>query len=320
VNANTTPTMVDLVEEYLALRRKLGFALVSPGRQLLGFARYADGIGHRGPITLELAVRWARLPEGASTFWWARRLGVVRGFAQYRHLFDPNTEVPPTGLLGPSSRRSTPHIYSEAEIAALLRAASELGPVGGLRPHTYVTLLGLLSTTGLRISEALNLSRDDVDLERGVLTVRLTKFRKSRLVPLHASTVRALADYALRRDRYHPHTPACAFFLNENGAALGASGVASTFGALRRTLGWTKNREGRRPRLHDMRHSMAVHTLLRWYQQGADVDRKMPALATYLGHVEVRDTYWYLTAVPELMALTAKRFEAYRRRHLERMR
>jgi integrase len=248
------PSMVDLVEEYLALRRQLGFALVTPGQQLLGFARYADRIGHRGPVTIELAVRWARLPEGARPSWWARRLQIVRGFAQHRRLFDPETEVPPAGLLGPSSRRATPHIYSETEIAALLRAAALLGPAGGLRPHTYVTLFGLLITTGLRISEALQLGRSDVDLQGGVLTVLRGKFRKSRLIPLHPSTVDALAEYARRRDRHHPHARAGTFFLNEAGAALGKSGVACTFGDLRRTLGWTKNREGRRPRLHDMRH------------------------------------------------------------------
>jgi integrase len=304
------PTTVDLAEEYLALRRRLGFALVTSGQKLLGFARYADRTGHRGPITVELAVRWARLPEGASPSWWERRLGIVRGFAQYRSLFDPATEIPPAGMLGPSSRRSAPHIYSEAEISALLRAAGELAPASGLRPHTYVALFGLLVTTGLRISEALRLGRDDVDLKNGVLSVQRGKFRKSRLVPLHPSTVEALAGYARRRDRHHPYASARTFFLGESGVALGHSSVAHTFGALRRTLGWTKNREGRRPRVHDLRHTMAVRTLLRWYREGADVDRKMPALSTYLGHVEVRDTYWYLTAVPELMALTAARFQA----------
>lgn len=315
-----TPTMVALVEEYLALRRQLGFALHSTGQQLLGFARFADGIGHRGPLTVELAVRWARLPEGARPSWWARRLLIVRGFAQHRSLFDPGTEIPPAGLLGPLSRRPTPHIYSETEITALLRAAAELGPQGGLRPHTYVSLLGLLISAGLRISEALHLGRDDVDLDGGVLTVRCTKFRKSRLVPLHPSTVPPLVAYARRRDEHHRHAAAATFFVNELGAPLGASGVAKSFSALRDKLGWTKNQEGRRPRLHDMRHTMAVRTLLRWVKDGAEVDRKMPALATYLGHVEVSDTYWYLTAVPELMALTAARFQAYRRRGLGRMR
>lgn len=309
-----TPTMVALVEEYLALRRRLGFALHSSGQQLLGFARFADGIDHRGPLTVELAVRWARLPEKARPSWWARRLQIVRGFAQHRSLFDPGTEIAPAGLLGPLSRRPTPHIYSETEITALLQAAAELGPEGGLRPHTYVTLLGLLLSAGLRISEALHLDRDDVDLQGGVLTVRHTKFKKSRLVPLHPSAVVALAAYARRRDRHSRHAASGTFFVNESGTPLSASGVAGSFNALRDTLGWTKNPDGRRPRLHDMRHTMAVRTLLRWVKAGVEVDRKMPALATYLGHVEVSDTYWYLTAVPELMALTAARFEAYRRR------
>jgi integrase len=314
-----TPTMVTLAEEYLAHRRELGFALKGWDRTLLGFARYADAIGHRGPITIELTVGWARLPQSARPDWWARRLQIVRQFAQYRSYFDVQTEIAPAGLLGSCSRRATPHIYSDAEIAALLRTAGDLGPAGGLRPHTYTTLLGLLFTTGLRISEALRLGRNDVDLHSGVLTVRRTKFRKSRLVPLHPSAVRALAKYARRRDHHQPQASVLTFFLNETGAPLGASGVAKTFGALRRELGWTKNLAGRRPRLHDMRHTMAVRTLLRWYREGVDVDGKMPALSTYLGHVEVRDTYWYLTAVPELMALAAARFEAHQNGSLGKM-
>jgi integrase len=289
-----SPTMVDLAQEYLALRRQLGYALVTPGQALLAYARYADSIGHRGPVTIALAVRWAKLPQKAMPYWWARRLQIVRGFAQHRSLFEPGTEIPPADLLGPHFHRSTPHIYSNAEIRALLRAAKDLGPAGGLRCHSYVTL------------------------QSGVLTVALSKFRKSRMLPLHPSTTQAMSNYAKRRDRYHPDATARTFFINERGAPMGYSGVIATFTDLRCQLGWTKNREGRRPRLHDMRHTMAVRTLLRWCQQGADVDQKILALCTYLGHVEVTDTYWYLTAVPELMALTAARFQAYSRRCLRR--
>ena len=309
-----TPSMMSLAQEYLTLRRQLGYALRSPGHDLLSFARYADGIGHRGPITLDLAVRWAKLPQNASPCWWARRLQSVRGFARHRSLFDTATEIPPVGLLGPPFRRGEPHIYSDAEISKLLRATAKLGSPSGLRPYTFVTLFGLLVTSGLRISEALQLNHDDVNLKSGVLTVVLTKFRKSRLVPLHASTTQVLGEYAERRDRHHPHPSGRRFFLNDHGEPLGKSAVYRVFGILRRQLGWTKNRQGRRPRLHDMRHTMAVRTLLRWYREGADVDRKMLFLSTYLGHVEVTDTYWYLTAVPELMALTAGRFQAYSRR------
>jgi site-specific recombinase XerD len=309
--------MVELAQEYLALRRQLGYALTTSGQTLLSFSRYADSIGHTGPITIDLAARWAKLPQGARPYWWARRLQVVRGFAQHRSLFEPGTEISPADLLGPHFRRSTPHIYSDAEISALLQT-KDLGPARGLRCHSYVTLFGLLITSGLRVSEALHLQRDEVDLQSGVLTVARSKFRKSRLVPLHPSTTHALAKYAERRHRYHPEATARTFFINERGAPMGYSGVIGTFTDLRRQLGWTKNREGRRPRLHDMRHTMAVRTLLRWYQQGAEVDQKILALCTYLGHVEVTDTYWYLTAVPELMALTAARFQAYSRHHSRR--
>jgi len=249
--------------------------------------------------------------EAHQAQWWARRLGFVRGFAQYRSLFDPATEIPPAQLLGSARSRCTPHIYSEAEIVALLSAAAALGPKGGLRPHTYVALLGLLASSGLRISEALHLTNADVDLDAGILTIIQTKFRKSRLVPLHLTAALALRRYVERRDRYCPRLPAKTFFLHENGAPVGYGAVKKAFDILRRQLGWTKGPNGRRPRIHDLRHAMAVRRLLRWYQEGADVGCKIAALATYLGHVEVTDTYWYLTAVPELMALGSTRFESY---------
>jgi integrase len=306
--------MTLLAQEYLALRRQLGYALRHQGVQLMAFARYADQVGHRGPITEELAVAWARLPKGTSQRWQARRLQIVRGFAEHRRLFDAGTEVPPAGLLGPYSRRRAPHVYSEEEISLLLKAAAELRPAHGLRSHSYVALFGLLVSTGLRISEALRLQRGEVDLKQGVLTVALTKFRKSRIVPLHPSTTQALATYAQRRDRHYPCAAAPHFFLGTRGSPLTLGQVGGTFNTLRRQLGWGRNREGFRPRVHDMRHTMAVGALLRWHREGTDVDRKMLSLSTYLGHVEVADTYWYLTAVPELMNLTAARFHAWARR------
>ena len=177
--------MVKLVEDYLNCRRKLGFALKIEGQELLRFANFADQIGHRGPITTELAIRWAKLPKKADPIYWARRLDIVRRFAKHRVLFDLCTEIAPEGVLGPSYRRMPPYIYSNEEIADLILAASKLGPPKGLRPHTYVTLFGLLASTGLRISEALRLTCNDVDWKVGVLTVKASKFKKSRLVPLH---------------------------------------------------------------------------------------------------------------------------------------
>jgi integrase len=300
------PLMVTLAQEYLASRRKLGLALKVEGMQLLAFAQYADRVRHRGPVTTELALRWAKLPQDASPEYWSRRLGIVRRFAKYRLLFDPATEIPPEHLLGPACRRPSPYIYSEGEIAALMQACRRLGPAGGLRPSTYATFFGLLASTGLRSAEALRLTGADVDLSAGMLCVSETKFHKSRLVPLHSSTVRALRAYVARRHHRHPLSREQAFFLTEKGTALKYGRMFATFNYLRRILGWQKTSA---PRIHDLRHTFAVRRLLAWYQAGVEIDQKIPALSTYLGHVRVRDTYWYLTAVPALLAIASARCE-----------
>jgi integrase len=304
-------TMVTLAEEYLAYRRGLGFALQTAGQLLLGFATYADRAGHRGPLTTALAVRWARLPRGASPVYWARRLDVVRGFARYRALSDPATEIPPQGILGPAYRRVTPHIYSQAELADLLAAARRLSPGTGLRPHTYATLFGLIACTGLRLSEALGLNRSDVDWQRGLLTVRQSKFRKSRLVPLHASATQALQAYADRRDRLRPGATEEAFFVTGRGTRLCRATAEGTFRGLRAQLSWPAAGGRRGPRIHDLRHTFACRRLQRWYEQGVAVDQAIAALSTYLGHTTIRDTYWYLTGVPELLELAAARFRRF---------
>lgn len=303
--------MTTLAEEYLGFRRKLGFDPRNERNELLGFVRYAAKTGHQGPITVELAVRWAKMPQGGNLNRHVRRFGIVRRFARYCEMFDPRVEVPPEGLLGTSAyRRRSPHIYSEEEISRLLKAAAGLHPYYGLRPSTYVTLFGLLACTGLRISEALRLTRKDVDLLGGVLTVVDSKFHKSRLVPIHSSTVMALSFYAEHRDCYHPSTQSKAFLLDERGSPLKQSSVLKTFERLRYRLGWTRS-DGRSPRIHSFRHTFAVRRLLAWYKQGVDLDRKIAALSTYLGHAKVRDTYWYLSAVPELLAIVGHRFERF---------
>jgi integrase len=303
--------MLSLANEYVSFRRNLGFALNIEGAELLRFARYADQIGHTGPITTDLAVRWAKLPERADPLYWARRLDVVRRFARYRSLYDADTEIPPEKLLGPSYRRPEPHIYSKGEINMLLKAASGLGPIGGLRPKTYVTLFSLLSCTGLRISEALRLTRNDVDLDSGVVKVRETKYKKQRLVPLHRSALQGLRRYARCRDQYHQAPKSDAFFLTELATSLKYWKVMWTFSGLRRSLGWTAKNGARPPMIHGFRHTFAVRCLIRWYRSGANVDQKIPALSTYLGHSKVTDTYWYLTAVPELLKITSNRFERF---------
>ncbi len=307
----TQSSIVVLAEEYLALRRRLGYLLKVEGAELLRFARYADRSGHSGPITIELAVRWAKLPEQADPLYWARRLDIVRRFAKARVVADPETEIPPNGLLGPSYRRPQPYIYSRDEITALLDVASKLGPPGGLRPHTYVTLFGLLVCTGMRISEALALTQDDVDLPSKTITIRHAKFDKSRRLPIHPTSVDQLRDYANHRDGYHRLTSSNAFFLTEHATSQKYHKTLMTFLGLRKELGWPLSASGNPPRLHDIRHTFAVRTLLRWYEEGVDVDNRITALSAYLGHAKVSGTYWYLTAVPELLAVVARRFEDF---------
>jgi len=305
------PTMLSLIEDYLAFRRQLGFTLGTAGDELRLFARYADRSGHRGPLTIELAVQWAKLPTDAKPAYWAWRLHAVRMFAQYRVLEDPRTEVPPPGLLGPMFRRGQPHIYSAEEITALLEATRTLHR--RMRPHTCEALFGLLAATGLRVGEALGLTCQHVDLETGVLNIVKSKASKCRLVPLHPSATAALRRYTAVRDRVHPEPKSDAFFLTDRGTALSYQRVTVTFRTLRRQLGWRAPPGGAAPRVHDLRHTFTVRALLRWYEAGANVDEKIAALATYLGHVNPTSTYWYLTAVPELMAVTGRRFERYAR-------
>lgn len=305
-------TMTAAVADYLAFRRKLGFALHIEGEELGRFARFVDQIGHRGPITTELALQWATEPTSAKRLYHARRLDMVRRLARHVAVFEPETEIPPKGLLGPSNSRPDPYIYSDEEIAALLESAAQLGPAGGLRPLTYTTLFGLLACTGLRISEALAFSRQEVDLEAGILTITTGKSHRSRLVPLHLSAVEALRVYAEARARYSYHRrprSADTYFVSEFGTSLKYVKVRATFGDLRDRLGWHAGRTGRRPRIHDIRHTFAVRRIMCWYDEGVDVDRKIASLSSYLGHVKVSDTYWYLTAVPELLAKPAARFE-----------
>ena len=211
-----------------------------------------------------------------------------------------------------------PHIYSAAEMAALLQQASCLLPRNGLRPATYVAYFALLASTGLRLSEACRLTTDDADLVNGILTIRETKFRKSRLVPLHPTTTQALGRYADRRTACLAAPRSEYFFRTEHSPRLTRTAVETTFRRIKRRLDWTGQGRTRQPRIHDLRHTFVVRRLLRWYQEGADVDRKILALATYLGHARVADTYWYCTAVPELLASTAQRFERFAHRASER--
>lgn len=310
-------SLAKMSSDYLRLRRSLGFKLQSYDRYLARFLAFMRQQG-ASRITTELVVRWAVLPPKRTPAEQARRLRIVRGFSQYCTGVDPRTEVPPKGLLPGRDRRVQPYIYTDDEIEQLMLAAKQLPSTvpsaPGLRAATYETLIGLIVATGIRISEALRLDRADIDWADGLLTIRETKFCKSRLVPIHSTTARALRRYLQRRDKIYRTPTTVAFFVGENGDRLGYYGVRATFVRLSRETGLRGPHDSRGPRIHDCRHRFAVRTLIRWYRERADVEQLLPVLSTYLGHVKVSDTYWYLSAIPELLQLAMARVECARRR------
>jgi integrase/recombinase XerD len=293
------------VEDYLALRRALGFKLEKTGRLLRDFAAFAEAAGAR-TATAELAVRWALLPGNASPVWAAQRLSMVRGLARYLQAVDPAAEIPPVGLLPARIRRVTPYIYSDADVAALMTAARGLG--NPLKAATFQTLIGLLAVTGLRGSEAMRLDDNDIGTGTRLLTVRATKFRKSRQLPLHASTLAALASYRAVRDRLCPARATSSLLVSTTGARLCQATVQPVFRHLLGQAGIGQYTP--RATIHGLRHTFAVTTLLGWYRDGQDVQARMPALSTWLGHAAPAATYWYLTGTPELLALAAERLQA----------
>ena len=306
----------DALVEYVALRRALGTQLREPALTLEHFVEFLDREG-AAFITTQLALRWACQPAAAQRSTWARRLSMVRGFAAWLSLFDQRTQVPPHGLLEDRHRRKTPHIFTDPQIEQLMAAASRLHSPSGLRAPTYVTLIGLLAATGLRPGEALALNLCDVDLQHAILDIRQTKFGKSRVVPVEDSTRAALASYAQQRDTLCPRRRSEAFLVSEQGRRLQDYTARRTFAKLSVTIGLRKPVEGRRigrgPRLQDFRHTFTTRKLLEWYRAGCDVGREIPKLATYLGHVEIGLTYWYIEAVPELLQLACERLGAGRR-------
>ena len=294
------------VEDYLTLRRALGYKLEDHGRLLSAFVDDLEQAG-TSTITVEAALAFAMKPQQVQPYRWKQRLTVIRGFARYLQPLEPATEVPPSDLLAYRRRRPTPYLFTEAEITRLLAAAGALAHP--LRSATHRTLFGLLAATGMRGGEALRLDRDDVDLDGGMLDITETKFNKSRRLPLHASTVAALADYAHVRDRFWPRLCQPSFFINTRGSRLAARRVRAVFADLVDQLGLEPRGGSGRPRMHDLRHGFAVTTLFEWYRADVDVAVRMPLLSAYLGHTSPTSTYWYLQAVPELLVLAASRLE-----------
>jgi integrase len=305
-------TLRQAVDDYLTMRRDLGFQLREAGKGLLDFATFMEH--HRASyITQTLALAWAQQPASAQPARWAQRLSYVRGFARYRHASDPRTQIPASGLLPFQPKRAHPYLYSNQEIEDLLNAARDMPhryQSGALLPWVYYGLFGLLSVTGLRLGEARNLELDDVDLTTAVLTVRGAKFGKTRLVPLHESTCQVLAEYLARRQRHWAGRPVSSYlFVSSWGNRLDGGQIHRAFYRLSRQVGLRGASDRYGPRLHDLRHRFATNTLVNWYRCDQDPARRLPLLSAYLGHVHVADTQWYLEASPELMREAMCRLE-----------
>ena len=301
-------TLRQTLNDYLSLRLAMGFKLNEAQRLL---PRFIDFLEHQKAefITTDLAVKWATESHTVQPEEWAKYLSLVRVFSRFCSSIDPRTEIPPIGLLPFHPHRASPYIYSDDEIKQLLQSAGQLSSPTGLRAHTYVTVFGLLAVTGMRISELVSLENKDVNIAQAELTIRDTKFGKSRWIPLHPTTQQILHQYVLKRDHQYPIPYSSRFFVSETGDGLVSCTVRATFIKLSRKIGLRGITDSHGPRLHDFRHRFAIQTLLRWYQDGTDVNQHLPELSTYLGHVKVSDTYWYLTATPQLLRLALQRSE-----------
>jgi integrase len=308
-----TAGLREALADYLALRRALGYRLARPEKllnQFLDYLHHTCADEDAEVVTVTVALDWARLPAGSDgSNWWAYRLSVVRGFATYLHSLDPVHEVPAAELLPQRPRRAVPYLYSKADIAALMSATSSLR--SPLRRTTFATLIGLLAVTGMRVGEAIGLNRGDVDLKQRRLVVRHGKFDKTRELALHPTTVTALRRYQRERDRLAPATHTSAFLVSTAGTRLLYRNVHATFHRLVGLARLAPRAGSCRPRIHDVRHSFAVTSMLEAYAAGEDGQTRLSLLSTWLGHVHPHSTYWYLSASPELMAVAGQRLEAH---------
>jgi len=309
---SSTARMQSLVDAYLACRRQAGYELRTDGRQLYRFAAFADQSGHVGPLTLELAMSWAVFQpqnQELNRITAARRIEVLRSFARYQQQFEPDTEIPPISLFGKAHQRKVPHIYSDSEIRDLLNACVNLHPAGGMRGLSCRAVITLLWATGMRVSEVTGLTRQDVDLDAEKIEVRNAKFGRSRWVPIQATVASELKRYEQQRNLASPpvHRDE-AYFISDFGRQVTTRSVHYAFDQLRKRLRLKARGDYEQPRLHDIRHTFITRTLQRWQEQGIDIDKNILSLSTYVGHVKVTDTYWYVTATPTLMATATTRF------------
>lgn len=301
-------TLRSHLENYLKLRRQLGFRLRVPGILLNNFVRFAEQ-QRASFISTKLALEWATLLPHIQPMQKARRLAVIRRFASYLSAIEPRTEVPPKRLLGREFRRRQPFLYHPEDIARLMEVAGQIYGDSPLKAATLAAVIGLMAVTGMRVGEVIGLDSSDVDLSQRVITVRHAKGDRSRFVPLDSSTQRALEHYATLRDQTLPRRHCSSFFVSARGNRLVYGTVHRNFILVAHRSGLVKPGERRRPRLHDLRHHFCIETMLRWYRADENIDARLPELSTYLGHSHVEDTYWYLSAMPELLALATQRWQ-----------
>ncbi len=302
--------LTEAINDYLIMRSNMGYKLVQVKVWLKQFADFMN-TQNASWVTTKLSLEWAMQPTGGQPEYWSKRLNAVRCFARYQKAIDPRTEIPDQGILPNHLKRAKPYLYSEEEIVNLLAATMTLQSRKGLRRLTYYCLFGLLAVTGMRIGEALSLKRQDVDLQQRLLTIRGAKFGKSRLIPIHPSTIKVLGKYAKLRDEIIGSSQCTdKFLVSEHGwKALHTTTVHSTFNKLFHQTGLCGLNGNKCPRIHDLRHRFATETLLRWYRSGEDVERLMPVLSTYLGHSRTSGTFWYISACPELLGEAARMLE-----------
>jgi len=303
-------TLRTMLTDYITTRRALGYKLQGEGTGLKTFVSFMEG-RQAEFITTVLALEWAMQPIAVQAAQRARRLGIVRAFATYCSAIDARTQIPSPDLIAGKRIRPQPYFFAQGDVEQLLQATLALKPVDGLRRWTYYCLFGLLSVSGLRSCEARALTLDDVDLDEAVLTIHTSKFGKSRLVPIHPTTVAVLGDYLQRRQRFVGQHPVNHLFVTDQYKPLSTEQALDTFQRLLRKIGLKEQGNGRRPHLHDLRHRFAVETLVQWYRDGQEVERRLPVLSAYLGHTEVRNTYWYLSARPELLRLAQERLDRH---------
>ncbi len=298
------------VDKYIQLRQSLGYKLRCEKYILYDFVRYMKK-EKTDVITIDHAITWAKSRKNAKKARWSCRLSAVRCFSKYYKIIKSESQIIPDKILSFKYERKAPYIYTDKDVINILNACNSLYPKNPIGKYTYKTLLGLISVTGMRISEAIALQEDDINFKDKYITVNKSKFNKSRIIPVSDSVIKELKKYQKKRDNYLPEIKKSSFFISVKGGRPYYSTVQKDFRKIIDSAGLNPKVGGRRQRIHDFRHTLAVRVLLMWYRNGDNVSQKMPILSTYLGHVEPRDTYWYLSAVPELMKLTSQKLEIY---------